>query len=195
MATYTDPTTIISAGKPNMVLPGSVLVLLAGFLAILGAGGLYWQGMNVANQVTTTKAQAAATKAEADKLKSTAAQLEQLTRTARDLHIVFDTQKRWENVLDKMAERFHQNLVVTAIQLTDKGTVTLSGTVPDYFTYAKVFQAFTDKDGLTYFSTVRPTAVTRVATTGNSSYISFSFVITLQPSVLNAGSYAEAKTK
>lgn len=187
MATYTDPTTIVSTGKPDPVLPGYVVLLVGGILSVLIGVGFFLQIMLIDRQITSTNQDATTKQQQLNALRPVADQLSELSTQAKDLHTLFDTQKRWEDVLNKVAERLHKDMAISSMQLTDKGAVTMAGIVPDYITYAKVFQAFTDTDGQKYFSAVRPTAVSRVVDP-KGDYISFTFNLTLQPAVLNTGS-------
>ncbi|HSI20564.1 MAG TPA: hypothetical protein VLA04_02535 [Verrucomicrobiae bacterium] len=189
MATYTDPTTIISPGKLDPVQPASLVMLVGGILSLLVAGGFFWQIHSTKAQSAVVQTEITKKQAELAALQPTADELKALSKQAQGLHTVFDTQKRWPSVLETFAKRLHKDLVVTSIQATNKGVVSVSGTVPDYTTYAKVFRAFTDTEGQKYFSAVRPVLVAKVvdADTGRN-YVSFSFTLTLQPLVIDAGS-------
>lgn len=193
MATYTDPTTIVSTGKPDPVQPATTILLTGGILAVLAGAFFFWQ-ISATNAQAAKVRQAIATKEQQmAALEPTAQELERISNQAKNLHALFDTQKRWPNVLDAVASRLHKNMAVTAIQATDKGALIISGTVPDYLTYAKQFRAFTDAEGKKSFSSVRPTVISKVEQKNGSSYITFTFTLTLQPAVLNAGSFAEVK--
>lgn len=191
MATYTDPTNIVSTGKAEPMQPGALVILVGGILATLFAVGFFVQSIVIDKQVTVTQSDIATKKQQLSDLNATATDLQALSNESKDLHSLFDNQKRWEAVLDKFSERLDKDMAVTSLQLSDKGTVSLSGIVPDYFTYAKVFQAFTDADGQKYFSVVRPTSVNKVydGKSTSATYVTFSFNMTMQASVLNAGSF------
>jgi hypothetical protein len=188
VATYTDPTTIVSTGKVDPVQSGALIVMVGGILAALVAGFFFLEIVLTNRQVTSTNNEIATKQQQLTKLQPTADQLSAIATESKDLHTVFDTQKRWVSVLDTFAQRLHKSMAVTSLQMSDKGTVVLAGIVPDYTTYAKVFQAFTDADGQKYFSVVKPTVVTKVNDVKGASYISFTFNLALQPFVLNAGS-------
>ncbi len=188
MATYTDPTTIITPGKLDQVQLSSKVLLIGGILSILVAAGFFWQVRSTKAQITTTQAEISKTQAELTALKPTADELAVLSQQAKNLHTVFDTQKRWPAVLDTFAQRLHKDLVVTNIQATNKGTLSVTGTVPDYTTYAKVFRAFTDTEGQKYFSAVRPVSVAKIVDIEKgTNHVSFTFSLTLKPHVIDAG--------
>ncbi len=192
MATYTDPTTIISTSKPDAVQAGPLILVLGGIIALVFAGFFFLQISSAKSEDTTVLAQIGTAQKNLDDLKPTAVQLASITAEAKGLHSIFDTQKRWPAVLDKFAERLEKDMAVTSLQMSDTGGVTLAGQVPDYETYAKVFQALTDAGGQTYFSSAKPAVVTKI-TTATGSYITFTFTLNLQPLVLNKGSLKEVK--
>jgi hypothetical protein len=191
VATYTDPTTIVSPGKSDPVQPATVVVLIGGILTLLGAIGFFVMTMVTNHQIKTVEADITTKQIQVAKLQPTAEKLSALSDQAKGLHTIFDNQKRWESVLDMFALRLHKEMVVTSLQMNDKGSVVLAGTVPDYITYAKVFRAFTDAQGVTYFSSVKPTLVTKVNDAKLGTYVSFTFSLGLQPAVLNKGSVKE----
>lgn len=189
MATYTDPTTIVSTAKGEPVQPGSLVLLIGGVLTLVVAL-LFFADMALTNgRASSTEKDIASAQQQLNSLQSTADQLSTLSNQSKDLHSIFDTQKRWESVLDTFAQRLHKQMAVTSLQMSDKGTVTLGGIVPNYTVYAKMYQAFTDADGQKYFSVVKPTLVSKVNDAkGNLQYVTFTFDMALQPMVLNAGS-------
>jgi Tfp pilus assembly protein PilN len=193
VATYTDPTTIVSTGKAEPIQP-AVKVLLAGsLLTILVAGVFAFQIVSSRREVLALSKDIVAARLELDKLAGTATELSELQQQAEGLRVVFASQKRWPAVLEKFSERLHRSMSVTSLQMTDKGQVALAGTVPDYETYAKVFNALTDTEGKKYFATAKPTSVAKVADPARrTSYVSFAFNLTLQPAVLNSGAYTAA---
>lgn len=189
MATYTDPTTIVTTSQPNAVQPSSVIILIGGFLMVLAAGFFFLQTSSTQRQTAATKTQIATKEAEIQTLASTANELASLNREAHNLHLLFDNKKVMPSILDMIAQRLHKDMAVTSIQITDKGALSLAGVVSDYVTYAKVYQAFNDSCGLQYFSTAKPSAVAKVVDAKtNVSYVSFTFDLVVQPNVMNAGS-------
>jgi hypothetical protein len=188
VASYTDPTTIVSTGKPDSIAPGIYIFLVGSILSAVLAAIFFFQSSTLANQVGEANARIAQKEQELASLKPTADELSNLTEEARGLHAIFDTQKRWPAVLGKVAERLHKQMTVTTLQVSSAGLMTLGGTVPDYLTYAKVYQAFTDTEGAKYFSAVKPVAVSKVeGAAGQPGYVSFTFSLTLLPPVLSAG--------
>jgi hypothetical protein len=192
VATYTDPTTIVSTGNSEPVAPAIKIILIGSILTVLVAGFFYWEVMAARREAGNLNLAIAQLETELASLDKQANDIQRLATQAEGLKSIFSAQKRWPEVMNFFAQRLHKNMTVTSLLMVDSGQVTLSGTVPDYETYAKVYQAFTDCKGQKYFSSVRPLTVARsTEANGALSHVSFSFNLALQPFVLQRGSYAE----
>lgn len=170
-------------------------MLVSGVLAVAIAGYFYWQ-------VGVTKDRAAVVKATIDGQQQELAVLRPLSDEvdayaglAKNLHTLFDNQKKWESVLNAVELRLYRRMALTNIQLAETGAVTITGKTPTYTDYAKIFASLTDAEGQKYFSAVRPLSVKKeepkTDSTGkvvsSEQFVSFSFSMTLLPPVLTPG--------
>jgi Tfp pilus assembly protein PilN len=186
VATYTDPTIIQLGDKPR-ILTGAWLLLAAGILAFLAAGLFFFQSTRARAHTNTLTTEIAADNATLQTLQPTADALVQLDRTAKNLHILFDNQKRWEAILGTVEQRFYKNMVITTLQFSENGSVSFAGTTPTYTDYAKIFRSLTDADGTKYFSSAHPGAISKIDNKEkNISGVSFSFTLVLQPTITKA---------
>ncbi len=196
MTTYTDPTIVQLGEKPRLQI-GTIFTLVAGVLAAVGVVGFVLLTSQVSANTEDLDKKSVQAERRLKELDSVAAQLTELDTMAKNLHGVFDNQKRWESVLGTVEQRFYRNMAITAMTFTDKGDLTFTGYAKDYTDYAKIFRSLSDKDGSRYFSLVKPGVIAKVKSTGAKTaaagsavlpdnYVTFSFTLTLQPNVLNS---------
>jgi Tfp pilus assembly protein PilN len=184
VTTYTDPT-MVTVGQPNKIQPASLIVLLAGIIAMLYGGFVYWKTLSLDTQKTAIQQQIADHNNQLTALQPVADNLSNLSIQAQGLHGIFDTQIRWENVLQKVQDRLYKNMSVTALQLSNDGSATLSGTTSDYSSYAKIFRSLTDADGQKIFAKAQPSTISRTeAKDGSQAVVIFSFTLTLNSDLL-----------
>ena len=196
MPIYSDPSVGAILETPRRITLGSVLVLVGGLIAIGGAGYMYYQVGTTNKKVAAVQADVATKQAELSQLKVYANQADTYKATAVDLHALFDGQKRWEAVLDAIGSHLYKHVAVSSIQVTDTGSMTLSGTTPTYADYAQLYASLTDAAGQKAFVNVRPTSISKVLSKSTSTdpkvlsslpfQVGFIFTMNIQPSILNA---------
>ena len=155
MATYTDPTIIQLGDKPRISVWAWV-VLGGGVLSILGSGWFFFQVQKVKADVDTLNTQISSEQGQLKTLQPTIDDLKTLSQTSKDLHILFDNQKKCDAISGTIEQIFYKNMTVTSLQLADDGTMSFAGSTPTYTDYAKIFQTLTDASGSLYFASVRP---------------------------------------
>ena len=162
MLSYNDPTLpTLTPGKGGGLALGTWLSLVAGVLA-LGIGGyLYWQTVQVQAANRTLTNSIAETNRQVAQLETYAVQAEAYKKTATDLHLLFDGQKRWPSVLSALEERLYRRMAITTIQIADTGVVTMSGTTPTYDDYAKLYASLTDATAKAWCADVKPVSVAK----------------------------------
>lgn len=186
MSTYSDPT-VTSVNQSSRPQPLSVLVFVAGLLAVALAAFFYWQTTSDNSDTTSSNTTLSQEQAQIASLKPVSDQLTQYSATAQSLHSLLDNQKNWPTILDTIAAHLYKHMAVTTLQLSDQGTVTLTGTTSDFTDYAAIFTSLTSPDVAPYFSAVKPTGVSKTAASQDGKtpeQISFGFDITLNPAIL-----------
>jgi Tfp pilus assembly protein PilN len=159
-------------------------LLAAGIISILGAGLFFMATRKAEAHTIELRSQISSQETQLAALKPTVDTLVELNATAKNLHILFDNQKKWDAILGTVEQRFYKNMVVSTLNFTDTGEVTLSAVTPTYTDYAKVYQSLTDADGAKYFSTVRPGNITKSENKEKgTSEIQFSFAMILQKNI------------
>lgn len=193
MATYSDPT-IVQLGEHGKTQLGSILTLIAGIVALVGAAGFFAMTYMVKSQVTDTEAKLVTATAERATYDATAKDLVALDQTSKNLHSIFDTQKQWDKVLGTIEQRMYRNMAITSIQFTEKGDISFTGYTNTFEDYAKIMSSLTDANGQLYFSVVKPTAVSKIKLAPNTkplpgsapdNTIAFTFNAQLTPRVLS----------
>ena len=188
MPNYSDPTLTVSSTAaiiPARVTIGQILVLVAGIVALLLAAFMYWQTLSLVSLAVVETAKDAEIKSKIGLLQPSISQLSDYNAVGNGLKQLFDTQKLWPASLANVEQHLYRHMALTNMQIDSKGTVTLSGTTPSYTDYAHIYSSLTDSSVSQYFTNVRPSAVSKSATTG---VVTFSFTFTLSPSQLVSAS-------
>lgn len=176
----TNPQPVL-APKRNTAL----WLLLTAFFLSIAANAAFYALAAMANSATKKLTSDTTTQEKqlAD-LQSTQNELDTLSAQARSLHNLFNNQKNFDSVVATVQTRLYKKSAITTLQLTDKGELTLSGTVPSYEDYAKFYDSLIDSEGSLVFSKVRPTSVGKEE--DGKETIVFSFTTSLTPIVLSA---------
>ena len=194
MATYADPS-VLSVNTGGKIQIGPVLVLIAGVLSLLAAGGVYFQSTQINSQDIQTRASINDRKNELVGLQKVAGEITKYQAISADLHRLFDTQKDWPNIITAIEPRLYTHMKLSSLQLNDQSTFVLNGVTATYDDYAKIYSSLNSTESKKYFKTVKPLGVARVEKTtidskGNvipligQNEITFSFNITLTTQLL-----------
>lgn len=186
MANYADPGTF-SVSQPTKLQPASLLVILAGIIAVSFAVFMFVQissntaaSNNLDQSLATDSAQLA-------KLAPTATKIDNYDKLATSLRNLFQAQHRWEGVLGTIESKLYKNMKVTSLQVNDKGVITLSGATPNFTEYAKVYSSFLNEQTKTVISNVQVVSVAK-SEKKDASEVNFSFQGTLTAQALATGS-------
>ena len=196
MATYSDPT-VISIDSPSKVHIGPILVLLAGLLALSGAGFLYYRNSQLTADDVKITNDISQYQTKLTSLQKVVGDLAVYQSYDADLHQLLDDQHHWQAILHAIEPHLYRQMKVTAMQLTDQNTLTFSGVTHTYTDYAKIYASLTDPQNKKYFKSVKPSLISRVDVfttdkTGAKVLVSgqyevnFSFSISLDQSVVLA---------
>ncbi|CAN5178344.1 hypothetical protein BH11PAT4_BH11PAT4_3290 [soil metagenome] len=194
MTTYTDPT-IVQLGEKPRLQSGTIITLIAGIISVLGVVGFLVVTSQVSANTEKLEKSSAQSERRLKELDTVATQLTELDTMATNLHSIFDKQKRWEAVLGTVEQRFYRNMAISSMTFTEQGELTFTGYARDYVDYAKIFRSLTDENGQRYFSLVKPGVIAKIKPSAKTAvanvqgipdnYVTFSFTLTLQPTILN----------
>jgi Tfp pilus assembly protein PilN len=192
LATYTDPNSAppsSAASSPLAVKPainpGIYLGFVAAIISLGFAAYFYYQTVQVHAKDLQLQKSIQEQKTALQKLSPVADELTAYDLQGKQLHIIFDTQKRWEVILGRIEKRLYKNMAVTSMQITDQGQLTLSGTTPSYEEYAKMYSAFTSAEAKKYFLRVKPTTISKSdKLDAQQGKIAFTLIIKLNPTIL-----------
>lgn len=186
MATYSDPT-IIQSSKQAKPQSAAVIFLASGLVALLGSGWLFFQTIRASSAETDAKARIQQQEAALANLQPVADELVTLDQAAKNFKLLFNAQKQWDVVLGTVEQRLYKNMAINNLELADSGGFTFTAVTPTYIDYAKIYRSLTDEKGSLYFSSARPGAIEVLTDeVGNRLGIQFSFLLKLQPQVLQA---------
>lgn len=190
MATYTDPTTTTTPTLSPSIQPGGNLTLIPLFLGlaalwvVASSGYLYWQLQQHQQQITNQTVQLSQRKQSLTQLQPVVDDLTFYTDAAAGFHTLFDNQKRWEDILTTIENHLYRNMTLTSFNLGSDGSFQITGTVPDFTSYARLSASLVDTSNKSVFRMVKPNSVSKNDPKTTGSGVSFSFTITLDPSVL-----------
>ena len=168
---------------------GAVACLLAGILSVGMGVYFYLEHKQVQDKVAVQQAKIAADQQQLKGLTPLATEVAQYQALAATLHKLFDNQVPWETVLQTVESRLYRRMTITTIQATGAGVITITGITPSYTDYAKIYASLTDVEAKKYFSSAKPTAVSKVGGGASPSVpenISFGFSLTLRPEFLKS---------
>jgi hypothetical protein len=143
VAVYTDPSAIsLVQNKPHAQL-GAYLALLAGILAVGLAGGFFAQTMLLRDQNRSLESKIAQLDSDLKTLEPVSQELEYFNTLASELEGVFSKQYQWDHILTVMDRELYRRMTVSSLMM-DEDLVTLSGTVPTFVDFAKVYSLMRD---------------------------------------------------
>jgi hypothetical protein len=191
MPAYTDPTNVVSVHKPSKTISnlGGILTIAAGAISVLFAGFFYLQNINLQNQNNKLNQKIASNNQVIDSLKSVTSELTTYQTEAKDLHLIFDNQIRWENVLTSIENKMYKNMYLSSFQIDNTGKFSFNGVTPDYKNYAYVYASMYSPLVSDVIQNVVPTSLQKVSKTDQSgkalaSEIDFGFTASIPTSVL-----------
>jgi hypothetical protein len=196
VATYSDPT-VISIDSSSKFQIGPFLVLIAGLLALAGAGFMYYKNTQVETEDAQIVTNITQYQSQLTSLQRVVADLTVYQNYDSDLHQLFDTQHHFRAVLQAIEPHLYKQMKVTSMQLTDQNTLTFTGVTHTYTDYAKIYASLTDPANKKYFKSVKPSSISKVDmfTTDKTGAkvpipgqyeVNFSFALSLDPSVATA---------
>lgn len=191
MPAYTDPTNVVSVHKPSKTINnlGGLLTVAAGVISVLFAGFFYFQNINLQNQNNKLNQQITSYNQSIDSLKSVTSQLSAYQTEAKDLHLIFDNQIRWENVLSTVEMKMYKGMYLSSFEIDNTGKFSFNGVTPDYDHYAFVYASMYSPLVSNVIQNVVPTSLQKVTKSDQnghaiSSEIDFGFAASIPSTVL-----------
>lgn len=185
MATYTDPT-IVQTSRKTKTPAAAYLFLGAGIVALIGAGWIWFRTDMAARAEASINREIRQQETRLAALQPVADELVALDQAAKNLNLLYGSQKQWDDVLGTIEGRLYKNMIVSNLDASDAGSFSFTAVTPSYTDYAKIYRSLTDTNGQAYFSSARPGNIDPVYDdAGQRIGIRFSFTLRLQPAVLN----------